>query len=209
MTSAPKLCDLTITPRLTTALGTLRISVGVSDLEGDLVEICAALARKNGPPLELQCDAIDAEPEPINAVIERPPITLMGAATGTSVLYLQRRDARGARSAVVSAEFVVGVCVSPGLFMRLLLRAPIARHLWPCSLLPPRHPVASACVGRRCAWPDLAQRSTLSRRTLMNNPGSSAAPGGAVPRPLSERPEQRRRARSSRRAGRASGARPR
>ena len=37
-----------------------------------------------------------------------------------------------------------------------LLRAPIARHLWPCSLLPPRHTVEYACVGRRCAWPDLA-----------------------------------------------------
>ncbi len=35
-----------------------------------------------------------------------------------------------------------------------------------CSLLPPRHTVEYACVGRRCAWPDLAH----ARRSRYANP---------------------------------------
>jgi hypothetical protein len=111
VTSAPKLCDLTITPRRTTAFGTIRISFAISDREGDLTQICGVLARKSDPQPPLQCDAIDVEPEPVNAVLEVPPITLMGAANGTYVLYLELRDSRGASTGVVSAEFVVGVRV--------------------------------------------------------------------------------------------------
>ena len=111
MTSSPKLCDLTITPRRTTAFGTLRISFAISDREGDLTQICGAVARKSDPQPQLACDPINVEAEPVNAVLEIPPIKLMGAANGTYVLYLQLRDARGASTAVVSAEFVVGVRV--------------------------------------------------------------------------------------------------
>ena len=111
LTSAPKLCDLTITPKRTTAFGTLRISFAISDLEGDLTEICGALARQSDPQPELQCDPLEIDPEPINDVIELPPIQLMGAANGNYVFYLQLRDARGARTAVVSATFTVGVRV--------------------------------------------------------------------------------------------------
>lgn len=111
VTSAPKLCDLTITPKRTTAFGTIRISFAISDLEGDLTQICGALAEKSEGQPTLDCDPIDAEPEPVNAILELPAITLMGAANGTYVLYLQLRDSRGRATAVVSAEFVVGVRV--------------------------------------------------------------------------------------------------
>jgi hypothetical protein len=109
ITSDPKLCDLTITPRITTAFGTLRISFALSDLEGDLIEICGALAlQRDGQP-ELACDPLPPADETVNEVLELPPIALMGARNGTYVLYLQLRDARGVRTPVVSATFTVGV----------------------------------------------------------------------------------------------------
>lgn len=109
ITSAPTLCDLTVTPRITTAFGTLRISFALSDLEGDLTQICGALALSRDPQPALACDPLPPRAETVNAVLELDPIQLMGARNGTYVLYLQVRDARGGRSAVVSATFTVGV----------------------------------------------------------------------------------------------------
>ncbi len=109
ITSAPRICDLTITPRITTAFGTLRISFGLSDLEGDLVEICGALVPQGTPLPELSCDALPPDDQTINGVLEVPPIQLSGARNGTYVLYLQVRDSTGARSEIVSAAFTVGV----------------------------------------------------------------------------------------------------
>lgn len=109
ITSDPKLCDLTITPRITTAFGTIRITFAVSDLEGDLIEICGALAlQRDGQP-ELDCDPLPPAMETVNEVLAIPPIELRGARNGTYVLYLQLRDARGVRTPVVSATFTVGV----------------------------------------------------------------------------------------------------
>lgn len=109
ITSAPQLCDLTITPRITTAFGTIRISFALSDLEGDLSQICGALALARDPQPELACDPLPAANETVNAVLQLDPIQLMGARNGSYVLYLQVRDAQGRRSAVVSATFTVGV----------------------------------------------------------------------------------------------------
>lgn len=109
ITSAPKLCELSITPRRTTSFGTLNISFALSDLEGDLVEICGALALQSAPQPTLNCDSLQPENRTLNEVLQSPPIKLSGAANGTYVLYLQLRDARGARSPLVSASFTVGV----------------------------------------------------------------------------------------------------
>jgi hypothetical protein len=109
ITSAPKACELTITPRRTTSFGTLNISFALSDLEGDLAEICGALALQSAPQPTLSCDPLPSENRTVNEVLQFPPIKLNGAATGTYVLYLQLRDARGARSALISATFTVGV----------------------------------------------------------------------------------------------------
>lgn len=109
ITSAPQLCDLTVTPRITTAFGTIRISFALSDLEGDLAQICGALALARDPQPELACDPLPAANETVNAVLQLDPIQLMGARNGSYVLYLQVRDAQGRRSAVVSATFTVGV----------------------------------------------------------------------------------------------------
>jgi hypothetical protein len=111
ITSAPKLCELTITPSRTTAFGTLNISFALSDLEGDLVEICGALAARSAPQPTLSCDDLPSENGTVNTVLQFPPIKLNGAANGTYVLYLQVRDASGARSAVISATFTVGIRV--------------------------------------------------------------------------------------------------
>lgn len=71
--------------------------------------LCGALAPQNAPQPELACETGAPEPSTINTVIEVPPITLQGAATGTCVLYMQLVDARGVRSAVATATFTVGV----------------------------------------------------------------------------------------------------
>jgi len=108
ITSAPKLCDLMLSPRVVSASGTLTITLSLSDREGDFAQICAAIAPQSAQPPELSCNPLSAQGATVNQVLQLAPIQLNGAASGAYVLYLQLVDATGQRSAVVSATFSVG-----------------------------------------------------------------------------------------------------
>lgn len=109
VTSVPTLCDLTVRPRITTAFGSLTFSFAVADLEGDLTQICGALALARDPMPALTCDSLPPANETINERVELAPIRLQGAQSGSYVFYLQFRDALGNRSEIRSVTFTVGV----------------------------------------------------------------------------------------------------
>lgn len=105
ITSAPKLCALRIEPSRVQSGGTITVSFGLSDLEGDVDTICLAIGLVGGTPMG-QCDMIDPVGQVINLNVELPGIHV-NAAPGDYAIALQVRDHAGAQSDIVGATFTV------------------------------------------------------------------------------------------------------
>jgi hypothetical protein len=106
ITTAPKLCDLRIMPVRVRQGGTITISFGVSDLEGDLDTLCAGIGSAGAGTPALQCMSAEPAGMTINAAGDVGPI-MVGLPLGRYVFALQARDRAGNASPVLTVEFEV------------------------------------------------------------------------------------------------------
>lgn len=105
ITSTPKLCNLQIEPMRVVTGGTVNISFGMSDLEGDIVTICLGIARIGGSGMQ-QCNPVEPVGQTINLIAESPGIPV-NLATGDYEMALMIIDANDARSEIITARFTV------------------------------------------------------------------------------------------------------
>jgi hypothetical protein len=106
VTSAPKLCNLQISPTRVRRNSSINLSFGVSDLEGDLTMLCAGTGAADAGTPPLQCTSAQPAGMLVNVAgtLGPFPVTLP---IGRYVFALQFRDAAGHTSEVLTAPFEV------------------------------------------------------------------------------------------------------
>ncbi len=114
VTSTPKLCQLAVSPNPVRQTGSITITLGVSDLEGDIDILCIGIAQVGADPLAATvCDAIEPAGTLINEIDSTDSIPLVDE-TGTPLLApggyqlaVAVGDAAGHTSEAVSTTFTV------------------------------------------------------------------------------------------------------
>jgi len=106
ITSAPKLCNLRISPPRVRRGGNITISFGLSDLEGDLNTICAGIGPDGAGTPALDCTTADPGSMTVNAEGDVGPIQV-NLPIGRYIFALQIRDQAGHASAVLTVQFEV------------------------------------------------------------------------------------------------------
>ena len=106
ITSAPKLCNLRISPPRVRRGGNITLSFGLSDLEGDLNTICAGIGPDGAGAPALDCTTADPGSMTVNAEGDVGPIQV-NLPIGRYIFALQVRDQAGHASAVLTVEFEV------------------------------------------------------------------------------------------------------
>lgn len=114
VTSTPKLCQLAVSPNPVQQTGSITITLGVSDLEGDIDTLCVGIAVVGADPVAaIVCAAVAPAGTMINEVGTTDPIPLVDG-TGTPLLApgdyqlaVVVGDAAGHTSEVASTTFTV------------------------------------------------------------------------------------------------------
>ena len=102
--STPRLCDLRVRPDPAERFGTLRVSFGVSDREGDIDKACIGIAVAGVTPA-IQCEAFPIRGSRINERLETEPINIGNSPPGTYTLALNVGDRQGHVSNTVTTTF--------------------------------------------------------------------------------------------------------
>lgn len=96
VTSAPKVCNLAVSPNPVSGFGSVRVSYGVSDLEGDLVGLCVGIGLVgSGTDPAIECADLQPVGATVNTFLTTDPIPLPGLLPGIYVLALNFVDSAG------------------------------------------------------------------------------------------------------------------
>ncbi len=104
--SVPKLCNLRVSPNPASRFGTVRVSFGVSDREGDIDKLCVGVAARGSAP-DIVCDFISTRGSTINERITTDPINLGSSPSGTYAFALNVGDRAGNLSNTVTTTFEI------------------------------------------------------------------------------------------------------
>jgi len=106
VSALPVVCNLTVIPNPVSRAGTIAFRFGVSDLDGNINQICIQIVL---PPLEPQttCTAFTPVNRLINAIQTTTPVSASPLLFGTYNAAVQASDAAGNRSNVSTATFQV------------------------------------------------------------------------------------------------------
>lgn len=106
VSSTPLLCDLRVRPDPAERFGTLRVSFGVSDREGDIDKACIGIAVAGVQPV-IQCEAFPIRGSRINERLETDPIDVGASPPGTYAIALNVGDREGHVSNTITTTFRV------------------------------------------------------------------------------------------------------
>ena len=106
VTSAPRLCSLTVSPSNVSRFGSITLRYGVSDLEGDIDLICVGFTAVGGTPV-IDCSAGAPRGRLINEFLTTSPIAIGGLPAGTYIIGFNVGDQGGHTSNTVTAQFRV------------------------------------------------------------------------------------------------------
>lgn len=102
--SVPKLCNLEVRPDPAPRFGTIRVSVSISDREGDIDKACVGIAAIGFDP-EIICDFVTPQGSTINERRTTDPIDLGALPRGVYGLAINVGDRAGNTSNTVTTTF--------------------------------------------------------------------------------------------------------
>jgi hypothetical protein len=103
--STPKVCRLSVSPNPAREGGLIRVSFGISDLEGDINQLCVGLAEVDGPSAT-ECGVLPTAGETVDERVTTDPFAHELPA-GTYILSVGVGDAAGHMSEVPTTTFRV------------------------------------------------------------------------------------------------------
>ena len=106
VSTLPVLCNLVVVPNPVSRSGTIAYQFGVSDLNGDINEICLVLTYPLLEPEE-SCAAVSPTNRVINSIEMTNPVAASPLLFGTYQAQMQASDAAGHLSNIITATFQV------------------------------------------------------------------------------------------------------